>query len=88
MSTVKERYAPVVIAANGTATINSEQVGGFLALTAGTITITRNNEDGTTTVIVNAVPVTAGIWTPIPFLVGFHGATCTLAGGASGTLGV
>ena len=88
MSIVKERYAPMVIAANGTALVKSDQIGGFLALTSGTITVTRNNEDGTTTVIVNGVAVTAGVYTPIPFLVGFHGATVTLAGGASGTLGV
>jgi hypothetical protein len=88
MSANRERYSPVVIAANGTVTLSTGQIGGFLCLTAGTITVTRNNEDGTTTVIVNAVPVTAGLWTWMPFLLTSHGGTVTLAGGASGTLGV
>lgn len=88
MSAVRERYSPVVIAADGTILLSTGQVGGFLCLTSGTITVTRNNEDGTTTVIVNGVPVTAGVYTPIPFLLSSHGGTVTLAGGASGTLGV
>ena len=88
MGNVKERYAPVVIGVDSTVVITSDSVGGFLAKTSGTLTITRNNESGTTTVIVNAVAVTAGIYTPTPFFLGYHGATVTTAGGASGTLGV
>lgn len=88
MGTIKERYAPVVVGVDSTVITTSDQIAGFLAKTAGTITVTRNNENGTTTVIVDAVAVTAGVYTPIPFFVGFHGATITTAGGASGTLGV
>lgn len=83
---VKERYVPIILGVNATATSSSENVGGFLAATSGTITITKNNSTGT--VILNAFPVTAGIWTPIPFYVGTHGVIITLAGGASGVLGV
>jgi len=87
--TVKERYHPQVVAVNGTAVVTSDQLGGFLALTSGTITVTVTNSlTGATVTIVNAVPVTAGIWTPLPFYVGKNGCTVTLAGGASGTLGV
>jgi len=85
---IKERYSPVVMGANSTASVNGVQLGGFVALTSGTITVTRNNDDGTTTVIINAVPVTAGVYLPLPFFLGSHGGTVTLAGGASGTLAV
>lgn len=83
---VKERYNPIVIGVNGTVQSSSANVGGFLALTSGTLTLTRVGS--TPTVLVNGIAVTAGIWTPMPFYVGVNGCTVTLAGGASGTLGV
>lgn len=82
---VKERYTPLVIGVNGTATTTSQQIGGFLCKTSGTITVATR--DPTPVTLVNAVAVTAGIYTPIPFYVGPNGSTITLAGGASGTLG-
>jgi hypothetical protein len=66
-------------------------MGGFLSKTSGTITVTSFSADGSTVVtLVDAVPLTAGIYTPIPmvFPAGNAGinATVTLGGGASGTL--
>lgn len=83
---VKERYTPFPMAADSTLVLTSDSIGGFLALTTGTITVTRNNDDGTTTTIVNGVAVTAGIYTPLPFYLGKNCGTVTLGGGASGTL--
>lgn len=85
MATVQEIYNPVVVGVNTTVKLTQHQTGGFLALTAGTLTIV--NQAGVT--IVNAVPVTAGVYLPIPFSLGVEGsaATVTTAGGASGTLG-
>lgn len=84
MSTVQERYRPMLMAANATAVVKGEQVAGFLCKTTGTISVTTNG--GILTV--DAVPVTAGIYTPLPFFLGINGGTVTLASGASGTLAV
>lgn len=80
------RYTPVPIGVSATYVFPSgspQATNGFLAATAGTITIT--NSAGV--VLVNAVPIAAGVYTVMPFYVG-TGATITLAGGASGTLAV
>lgn len=82
MSYVQERFAPKVLGVNSTTIVQASSVGGFLAKTSGTITLTAF--DGT--VIVSAVPVTAGFFTPMPFFIGPNGYTVVLAGGASGTL--
>lgn len=82
------RWNPLPIAANSTVQIKGSRVGGFLCTTSGTLTIVRNNEDGTTTTLVNALAVTAGQWTFIPFYLTSHGGTATTAGGAVGVLGV
>lgn len=84
---VQERYNPVQIPAN--ATVQTSQgvvsVGGFLCFTSGTLTITKNVNG---VVVVNAFPVTGGVYHPIPFYFGSGGLTVTTAGGASGVLGV
>lgn len=83
MSNYKERYTPTPMAANTTARFNGSQLGGFLAITAGTITIT----DDASTVLLNAFPCAAGQYVPLPMVVNtITGGTVTLAGGASGTL--
>lgn len=79
---VQERYTPEVVAVDTTITLYSDSIGGFLAKTAGTITVTA--ADGT--VLVNAHPVAAGSYYPLPFFLGDNGGTFTTAGGASGTL--
>lgn len=92
MTIIQERYRPLVIAANATAKLDTvTQIAGFLALTSGTILV----KDSTGTTIINAVPVTAGVYTPMPFIIsnGLGAATgnaaiVTLGGGASGTLAV
>lgn len=84
-----EFYTPVVIGVNGVASLPTSalQVAGFLAKTTGAITIT--NRRGVT--IVDAVPVTAGTFTFMPFSLrggsaGNEGPpVVTLSGGASGT---
>ena len=85
MATVQEIYNPVVVGVNTTVKLTQHQLGGFLALTGGTLTVV--NQAGVT--ILNAVPVTAGVYLPIPFSLGPSGdaASVTSAGGASGTLG-
>ena len=78
----KERYTATAIAANGSHTITGSQTGGFLAVTAGTITLTDLNG----VVEVNAFPVAAGQYVPLPILLNTIGGVFTCAGGASGTL--
>ena len=82
----QERYKPVPIGVNATIKINPDQPGmcGFVCVTAGTITVVNNA--GTT--IVNAAPVAAGTYLPLPFgLESGSSGTITTAGGASGTVG-
>lgn len=80
---IKERYTPVPMAANATYITTSDQIGGFLCKTAGTISVVAK---GVT--LVDAVAVAAGVYYPLPFYVGDTGATITLGGGAVGTLAV
>lgn len=86
MSAVQERYRPLVVGVDTSVKITGNSVGGFLAKTAGTITVVDHG--GVT--IVNAVAVAAGNYVPLPFFLGepTGAATVTTAGGASGTLGV
>jgi hypothetical protein len=82
MSNYKERYTANPMAANATFSFTGSQLGGFLAVTAGTITITDANGVAELT----AFPCAAGQYVPLPILVNTLGGTVTLAGGASGTL--
>jgi hypothetical protein len=80
---VKEAYTPYSLSTNATLQVAGPQMGGFLCVTAGTLTVT--DLDGL--VEVNALPVTAGIYYPIPIRFGgAGGGVVTLAGGASGTV--
>jgi hypothetical protein len=83
---IKERYTPNPVGVDGTVTITGPNVGHFLAVTAGTITLV----DGNNVTLLNAFPVTAGQVVPLLYLitpVGVQTARFTCAGGASGTLG-
>jgi len=80
---VQESYTPQPLAANATFRIAGRNLSGFLAVTSGTLTVT----DGNARVLINAVPVSAGVYTPFPLMWdGLLNGTVVLAGGASGTL--
>jgi hypothetical protein len=84
---VRERFSPKPMAADSTLNISGQVLGGFLAKTSGTISIVSTDATGLSNVtLVDAIPVTAGVYTPIPIMVPATGYTVTLAGGASGTL--
>jgi len=83
LSDIKERYRPLPIAVNTAVPFTSQQIGGFLCQTAGTVSLTTVSG----TVILNAFPVLAGVYYPMPFYVHTQGGTFTTAGGASGVLG-
>lgn len=85
---VQERYNALVLGVNGTSRINATGVAGFLCETAGTLNLTRTNDVGTVVTLLTALPVSAGVYVPIPFLIGSKGGSITLAGGASGTLAI
>ena len=83
---VRERFRPQPMAANTSYTVKGPNLGGFLCTVAGTLTVT---DVVTSTVLVNAVPVTAGAYVPLPFVfTSAEGGTVTLAGGAAGTLAI
>jgi len=85
---IQERYDPVPVAADQSITFTSNNIGGFLASTAGTISIVQRKEDGTEVTLLSDFPVQPGVYYPLPFYLGVNGGTFTAAGGASGLLGV
>ena len=87
MTTYRERYTPTVVGVNASVAVTNNALGGFLCTTAGTITCTTTNDQGAAITIINAHPVTAGVYVPLPFRISANGGTFTTAGGASGTLG-
>lgn len=72
---------PIVCAANSVTPFSAKGVDRFLAVTAGTVTITSLSG----VVKLNAYPVTAGSWHEFEMFVDINGGTITTAGGASGT---
>lgn len=83
MGQAKEHYRARPMAADETFEAGGPAIAGFLAVTAGTITVTDANGD----VLVNAAPLTAGAFTRIPLLFNTSaGGVVALGGGASGTL--
>ncbi len=82
MSIERERYTMRPLGANGLSRLTNYGLAGFLATTGGTITVT--GDDGVT--YINAVPVTAGQYLPLPGMMQAQTGVFTLAGGASGTL--
>lgn len=88
MTAVRERFNPHPMGVDSSFTIRGSQMGGFLAKTAGTITVTSTTTDGLNPLtLVDAHPMLAGNYVPIPIMFPANsGATVTLAGGASGTL--
>lgn len=79
----KEHYNATPLAANASKPCGVS-IAGFLAATAGTLTVT----DADNTVLVNAFPITPAMgFVRIPLLSNTSaGMTVSLAGGASGTL--
>ena len=81
-SRIREAYKPVPMGVDATLILGSHTLGGFMAVTSGTITIVATN---TGTTVLDAFPVTLGVNTPL--VMSFeNGCTVTLGGGASGTL--
>lgn len=88
---VQESYGPRPMAANAAGVIvgsNGGAIGGFLCVVSGTVTLNFGS-DNTGTTFVDAVPVTAGVFLPMPFEIppGSY-AYATLAGGAKGTFAI
>lgn len=85
---IQHRYQPVEIAVTATKIVpDISGIGGFLAVTAGTITITTNEPAPRT--IIPVLTVVEGTWYEMPFALGtINGAIVTTAGGASGVLAV
>ncbi len=81
---VIQRTKPIQVGVNTTARFDGSGIDGFIPYTAGTITVTT----ALGLVIVNALPVTAGVPVPLPFILpdGTTSGTITTAGGASGIL--
>ena len=84
----QSRYNPLPIGANATVNITGSRIGGFLCTVSGTLSVVRKNEDGTTTTLISALPVSAGTWVDMPFYLSSHGGTATTADGAVGVLAV
>lgn len=85
--TVRERYNPVLLPANGTVHIHANALGGFLCTVDGTITIEVAAQDGMAAyTLLSGFPVVAGSYTPIPFFTSKNGFTVQSTG-AAGVIG-
>lgn len=82
---VMERYHAHQIPANATTIVNESGIGGFLAITAGTIAVVTNTVISRT--IIPTLTVAANTYYPLPFFASVEGMVVTTAGGASGVLG-
>jgi hypothetical protein len=80
---IKERYTPIKVAVDSTVTIYNDSVGGFLAITAGTLDIKKG--DGTS-IFPAVLTVEASVYYPFPAFIGTVDGQAVTAGGASGTL--
>ena len=60
---------PIAVGAGATVDFDASKLSGFLCTTSGTVTISRRDANGVTT-IVNALPVTAGEFHDIPIMIG------------------
>lgn len=83
---ITERYAPFVMGVNQSRTNESDHIGGFLCITTGTLTVEVVDLTGSYAMLINALPVTAGVYYPLPFYTSARGSRITTAGGASGVL--
>lgn len=83
----RNAFNPIPMAADATHNVTGSTVAGFLPKTAGTLTITGRSADGLGAVtLVDAVPVSAGIYLNLPVALPSPGGAVVLGGGASGTL--
>lgn len=80
------RYNAVFVGAGDTVEITRTSVGGFLADTTGTITLIKNNGDGTTTTLLDGMAVVDGRWVDMPFYLPYGGTVTSV--GAVGVLAV
>lgn len=85
---IQHRYNSVQIPVTSTLIVpDISGIGGFLAVTGGTIAI--ETYEPTPRVIIPALTVVAGTWYEMPFALGeVNGAIVITAGGASGVLAV
>lgn len=81
---VQEGYTGNRIAANTTNNLVCNNVAGFLADAAGTITVTLL--DTPNVVLLDEMPVVAGGYYPMPFRVNIPGVRIVTASGAAGCL--
>ncbi|MFA5506964.1 MAG: hypothetical protein WC423_16145 [Vulcanimicrobiota bacterium] len=83
---IDEQYSPQPIEAGGTYLLPfGKSVAGFLCTIDGTLTV----YNGRGNVVVDTLPVTAGVYHPVPFTLGSEdGGKVELGGGAAGTLAV
>lgn len=86
---VQEVFSPKPLAASAAIIgLDGGSIGGFLCTTSGTVSLNLGI-DGSGTLIVDAVPVTAGVFLPMPFTIPPGvGMYATLAGGAEGTFAI
>lgn len=84
-SRVTETFRPQFIGANATVgNLKAGKMGGFLAVTSGTLSAV--DVDGNT--VLSGIPVTAGVYTPMPFFFETPIFSFTTASGASGYLAI
>lgn len=78
-------HLPLIVPASATTPILAQNIGGFFATGAGTVTINGTTDLGAPITIVSFT-ATANTWYSLPFYIGPNGGTIVTGVGATGTL--
>lgn len=78
-------HLPLQVPASATTPINNQNIGGFFATGAGTVTINGTTDLGAPFVVVSFT-ATANTWYSLPFYIGPNGGTIVTGVGATGVL--
>lgn len=78
-------HLPLQVPASATTPILAQNIGGFFATGAGTVTINGTTDLGAPVVIVSFT-ATANTWYTLPFYIGPNGGTIVTGVGSTGVL--
>lgn len=74
---VRIQHMPLKVpAASTNLRITSSAIGGFFCTTAGSVTISYNDDQGTTQTLLTFA-ASANTWYPLPFYIGYNGGFIT-----------
>lgn len=86
MTAVRERYRPQLMLAGSSYRVTGSNLGGFIPTVDGSLTVTSADNQGVAITLVDAVPVFAGSYLPLPLVSPFNQPMTVSLNAAAGTL--